>query len=42
MDITDHIAANHERVQHVYNAGYRYIKAYYIYTENDRVTAWQD
>lgn len=30
------------RVQHVYNAGYRFIKAYYIYTENDKVTAWQD
>jgi hypothetical protein len=33
--------AGSERVQHVYNSGYRYIKAYYIYTENDRVTAWQ-
>lgn len=29
-------------VQHVFNSGYRYIKAYYIYTDNDRVVSWQD
>lgn len=29
------------RVQHVFNSGYRYISPYYIYTENDKVVAWQ-
>ncbi len=30
------------RIQHVYRSGYRYIKANYVYTENGRVTSWQD
>ena len=36
------VGSGRERVQHVFNSGYRYIKTYYIYTENNRVTAWQD
>lgn len=29
-------------IQHVYNAGLRYIRPTYVYTENGRVTSWQD
>lgn len=36
------VSGSHVHVQHVFNAGYRYIKAFYVYTDNDRVTAWQD
>lgn len=30
------------RVQHVFDSGYRYTKAKYVYTENGVVTAFQD
>lgn len=30
------------RIQHVFNAGYRYIRATYIYTHNGKVVSWQD
>lgn len=30
------------RIQHVYNAGLRYIRPTYVYTENGYVTSWQD
>lgn len=36
------VSGSAERIQHVYNAGYRYIKATYVYTVNGRVTSWQD
>lgn len=29
-------------IQHVYNAGYRYIQPSYVYTENGKVRSWQD
>lgn len=29
-------------IQHVYNAGYKYIPVSYVYTENGKVTSWQD
>lgn len=29
-------------IQHIYNTGYRNIKRSYVYTENGRVTSWQD
>lgn len=29
-------------IQHVYNAGLRYIRPTYVYTENGVVTSWQD
>lgn len=30
------------RIQHVFNAGYRYIKPTYVYTDNGVISAWQD
>lgn len=29
-------------IQHIYHAGLRYVRPTYVYTENGRVTAWQD
>lgn len=36
------VSNNTVRVQHVFDSGYRYIKAKYVYTENGKVTAFQD
>jgi len=29
-------------IQHIFNSGYTYIKPTYVYTENGKVTSWQD
>lgn len=36
------VHANGVHIQHIFNAGYKYIRPTYVYTDGDTVTAWQD